>query len=83
MNKRELVNKMLEATSFDPMDAILHPSDWTPVLVNGSELPHMKISEDLAGMTMVARWIRTNTIQDLQKDDLVDMLVGSDGRTEN
>ena len=83
MNNREMVNKILEDTNFDPLDSLIHPSYWTPVLVKGSDLPHMKISEDLCGMTMVARWIRTDSIQDLQSDDLVDMLVGSDGRTQN
>ena len=83
MNNREMVNKILEDTNFDPLDSVIHPNYWTPVLVKGSDLPHMKISEDLCGMTMVARWIRTDSIQDLQSDDLVDMLVGLDGRTQN
>lgn len=79
MNKREMLEKMLRETVSDPMDAVLPKNEWKHVACNN--MPFMQISEDFCGMTLVARWIRTDVIKDISREDMIDMLVGADGRS--
>lgn len=83
MNNREMLEKLVGDINFDPADMVWHPHHWRPVLVGDNTLPYMKISDDLGGMTMVATWVRSDKLQEIQHDDLVDMCVGADGRTKN
>ena len=81
MNKRKMLEDVLRKSSANPLDAVLPISEWKHVLWR--DFPYMQISEDFAGMVLVARWVRTDLVKEISRDDMVDMLVGSDGRTKN
>lgn len=88
MSNAEKLDALLEEHGdkiYDEMTAsLLPPPDWKPVLRdNDPRQMYMVISESFGGLTMVATWVRSDSLTPLSHEDMRDLVIGADGRTQN
>lgn len=87
MSNKDKLYKLAEEVGANVFEAVclglLPPEKWEPVLLTGSDVPYMIVSKELGGMVMVARWASPKALTPLAEEDMVDLVVGADGRNTN
>ena len=87
MSNKDKLYKLADKVGANVFEAVclglLPPEDWEPVLLKGSDVPYMVVSKELGGMVMVARWAAPESLKKLTEEDMVDLVVGADGRSTN
>lgn len=87
MSKKDELYKLADKVGANVFEAVclglLPPEEWEPVLLTGSDVPYMVVSKELGGMVMVARWAAPESLTKLTEEDMVDLVIGADGRNTN